>query len=211
MNIIRKKILNAIGCLIGQWDKTWLANHFRGTRDTIHSQRMATYLGNRTIRVDGSIFMRGEQRIKIGDNTHIGNGCVLTAWEYTADGGVHTPEIQIGANCSIGEYNNITSTNKIVIGDNLLTGRWVTITDNNHGDTTLESLQLPPLSRPVISKGPVMVGNNVWIGDKATILPGVTIGDGAVIAANSVVTKDVPAYTVVAGMPARIIRDNSRV
>ena len=53
-----------------------------------------------------------------------------------------------------------------------------------------------------------MIGDNVWIGDKATVLPGVTIGDGAVIAANAVVTKDVPAFTVVAGNPARIIKQS---
>ena len=112
----------------------------------------------------------------------------------------------IGKDCCFGEYNHITSTNKIVIGDNLLTGRWVTITDNSHGDTDYETLQMPPLMRLVTSKGPVIIGNNVWIGDKATILPNVTIGDGAVIAANSVVTKDVPAYSVVAGNPAKVIK-----
>ena len=63
--------------------------------------------------------------------------------------------------------------------------------------------------RPVVSKGSVIIGNNVWIGDKATILPNVTIGDGAVIAANSVVTKDVPAYSVVAGNPAKVIKENN--
>ena len=202
MNPIRKKILNGIGRFLGTWDKTWLSNHFRGTCSTIHSQRMATYLGNRTLRVDGNITIRGERYISIGDYTHIGNGCVITAWDKTADGGTHTPEISIGSKCSIGEYNNITSTYKIVIGDNLLTGRWVTITDNSHGDTDYESLQINPIMRPVVSKGSVIIGNNVWIGDKATILPNVTIGDGAVIAANSVVTKDVPAYSVVAGNPA---------
>ncbi len=52
----------------------------------------------------------------------------------------------------------------------------------------------------------IKIGNNVWIGDKATILPNISIGDGAVIAANAVVTKDVPAYSVVAGNPARIVK-----
>ena len=60
--------------------------------------------------------------------------------------------------------------------------------------------------RLVVSKGSVIIGNNVWIGDKATILPNVTIADGAVIAANSVVTKDVPAYSVVAGNPAKVVK-----
>jgi acetyltransferase-like isoleucine patch superfamily enzyme len=65
-----------------------------------------------------------------------------------------------------------------------------------------------PIKRSLFSKGPVIIGDNVWIGDKATILPGVSIGNGAVIAANAVVTKDVPAYSVAAGNPARIIKQN---
>ena len=63
-----------------------------------------------------------------------------------------------------------------------------------------------PRERNIYSKGPVIIGNNVWIGDKVTICPNVTIGDGAIIGANSVVTKDVPAFSIVAGSPVRIIK-----
>ena len=87
-----------------------------------------------------------------------------------------------------------------------MTGKWVTISDNNHGTTDFDTLHEAPAIRKLYTKGPVIIGNNVWIGDKATILGGVTIGDGAVIAANSVVTKDVPAYSVVGGNPARVIK-----
>ena len=103
------------------------------------------------------------------------------------------------------EYNHITSINEIIIGDNLLCGRWVTISDNSHGQTDSESLQLSPIERNLYSKGPVRIGRNVWIGDKATILPNVSIGDGAVIGANTVVTKDVPAYHVAVGNLMRIL------
>ena len=82
----------------------------------------------------------------------------------------------------------------------------MTICDNNHGTTDFDTLHEAPIKRKLYTKGPVIIGNNVWIGDKATILGGVTIGDGAVIAANSVVTKDVPAYSVVGGNPARVIK-----
>ena len=87
----------------------------------------------------------------------------------------------------------------------------MTITDNSHGETDYDTLLQPPLMRLVTSKGPVIIGKDVWIGDKATILPGVTIGEGAVIAANSVVTKDVPAYSVVAGNPAKVIKTNEGI
>lgn len=206
MNSVRRKILNTLGIILGKWDKTRLSNHLNNNRTIINSQRIAVRLGNRTLRVDGEITIRGEQNIHVGNNTHFGNGCILTAWENTSDGAKHSPEIIIGSNCSLGEFNNITSTNLIRIGDNLLTGRWVTITDNNHGENDQDSLHIPPLIRSIVSKGPVLIGDNVWIGDKATILSGVTICDGAVIAANAVVTKDVPAYCIVGGNPAKIIK-----
>lgn len=88
----------------------------------------------------------------------------------------------------------------------MLIGKWVSIVDNDHGFTDKTSLFVSPLKRPLVSKGPITIGDNVWIGDKVTILSGVTIGNCAVIAANAVVTKDVPAYCVVAGNPAREIR-----
>lgn len=151
--------------------------------------------------------------ITIGDGTAFGENVFLTAWtsyNCIADGKTakqtFTPHIVIGRNCHFGYNNHITATNNITIGNNILTGKWVTITDNSHGEITIEEMDLDPLKRPIFSKGSVTIGNNVWIGDKATILPNVTIGDGAVIAANSVVTKDIPPYSVAAGNPAKIIK-----
>ena len=145
------------------------------------------------------------QYIHIGNNTSFGKDLFLTAWGGVSD---REANLSIGSNCSFGAYNHITCANKITIGDSLLTGKWVTITDNSHGETDKDTLGMRPQKRPITSKGPVVIGNNVWIGDKATILPGVTIGDGAVIAANAVVTKDVPAYSVVGGNPAKVIKQN---
>lgn len=144
--------------------------------------------------------------IHIGECTNFSKDIWLTAWR-TEDCSCK-PFLKIGRHCAFGAYNHITCANKVIIGDYCLTGKWVTITDNSHGETDYDSLCMPPSKRPVTSKGPVIIGNNVWIGDKATVLPGVSIGDGVVIAANAVVTKDIPAYSVAAGNPARIIRKN---
>lgn len=145
--------------------------------------------------------------MNIGAKSTFGLMAILTAWtEYR---GEHfAPRLNIGEKCNFGDFIHISTINNITIGNNVLTGRWVTITDNSHGTTDIESLKIPPTERSLYSKGSVIIGNNVWIGDKATILPGVTIGDGAVIAANSVVTKDVPPYTVVAGNPIHVIKNN---
>ena len=126
----------------------------------------------------------------------------MTAWpEYVNE----KPLLDVGSHCNFGGFNHITCANKIVIGNNVLTGRWVTISDNNHGDASKESLRMPPSKRPIVSKGSVIIEDDVWIGDKATILAGVHIGKGAIIAANAVVTKDVPAYSIAIGCPANIV------
>lgn len=147
----------------------------------------------------------GAKNISIGNDSDIQQMTYLTAWESYKGQQLH-PRIRIGSDCHIGAFNHITCINKIEIGDGFVSGKWVTITDNSHGDTSEKSLCLPVSKRPVVTKGPVIIGKNVWIGDKATILPGITIGDGVVIAANSVVTKDVPDYCVIGGNPAKIIK-----
>lgn len=144
----------------------------------------------------------GQRRIRIGSYTSFGHHCVLGCWEkYNSTEGVnhYEPEIIIGDHCSIGEYCHITAINKITIGDGLLTGRFVYIGDNAHGGLSKENSEIRPAKRKLISKGDIIIGRNVWIGDKATILAGVVIGDNVIIGANSVVTKDVASNAMVAG------------
>lgn len=148
----------------------------------------------------------GGKYIKIGTATGMGDHGTLQAWD-NYNGQAFNPLIVIGEKCWIGDYFNISSTNYIEIGNGVLTGRWVSIIDNSHGDSTEEDLNLPPLSRKLKSKGGIKIGDNVWIGDKVTILSGVTIGPGAIIGSNAVVTKDVPAGAVAVGVPAKIIKD----
>ena len=142
------------------------------------------------------------QHISIGNDTSIMSHCILE----TAPSKNTTPQLTIGNNCSIGEYSHITCANKVTIGNGVLTGRFILITDNSHGASNIEEMDIPPLSRRIVSKGEVTIKDNVWIGVKATILPGVTIGRGAIIAANAVVTKDVPDYAIAAGIPAKIVK-----
>jgi acetyltransferase-like isoleucine patch superfamily enzyme len=99
--------------------------------------------------------------------------------------------------CSVSVHEELT------IGDYTLFGEGVSIHDENHIFTAGSD---PIADRGFVVK-PISIGRNVWVGAKATILPGVHIGDNAVIGANAVVTHDVPAYTVVGGVPARVIRE----
>ena len=160
-------------------------------------------------RLDGFIRapeeIMGEKYISIGLGTTIWPGVILTAWD-SFEQQRFCPCIEIGQNCNIGEHCHISAINKIVIGNNVLTGRYVYISDNSHGDMSYSQAEIPPIERPLYSKGPVVIGDNVWIGERACILAGVTIGCGAVIAANAVVTHDVPANSIVGGVPAKIIK-----
>lgn len=171
----------------------WLSGLFE------HPAKNCTFLGK--------VYLIDPHRIRLGDKCSFGDNLYLTAWSQFSKN-LNPVLISIGNNCDFGAFNHITATNQISIGNNCLTGKWVTISDNNHGTTSFEDFQLPPQQREVVSKGAVIIDNNVWIGDKATILGGVKIGDGVVVAANSVVTKDIPPYSVVAGNPAKIIKQS---
>ena len=118
----------------------------------------------------------------------------------------HSPAVVIGSNCHFGIRNHITCINKVTIGDNLLTGAYVLISDNAHGAAEKEMLDMAPFDRPLVSKGEIRIGNNVWLGDKVSILANVHIGNNVIVGANSVVTKDIPDNCVAAGIPATIIK-----
>lgn len=149
--------------------------------------------------------LKGLRYISIGHDTVLGRGAILTAWDEF-EGYHYKPSIHIGNHCNIGEHSHITACHSITIGDNLLTGRYVYISDNAHGEAVASQLNIPPALRPLYVKGPVVIGNNVWIGESARILSGVTVGDGAIIGANAVVTHDVPSGAVVGGVPAKVIK-----
>ncbi len=116
------------------------------------------------------------------------------------------PEINIGNNVYFNTDIHIGCIDKIEIGDDCLFASRIYITDHDHGDTSYQSLQCPPAKRKLISKGPVIIKNNVWVGEGVAILSGVTVGENAIIATNSVVTRDVPPNSVVGGIPARVIK-----
>lgn len=149
--------------------------------------------------------LRGGKSIVVGENVSIGKNSILNAWN-NFKGSQYDPEISIGNNTHLGEGCHVSAINKIKIGNNVLIGRRVSIIDNSHGDSTLIDLLNPPSRRKLTSKGAIIIEDNVWIGDKATILSDVTIGVNSIVGANSVVTKNVPPNSVVGGIPARIIK-----
>ena len=107
-------------------------------------------------------------------------------------------EITIGDNCFVNHNCSLTAAENIVIGNQCMFANNFVVVDHDHDRKDGKILK-------ELVSAPVKIGNNVWCGANVTVLKGVTIGDGAVIAAGSVVNRDVAAYSVVAGVPARKI------
>ena len=131
-------------------------------------------------------------RLQLGGDVFIDRFADITAKHGT---------LTIGARSYVGQYSVICARDNITIGADCLIAEHVSIRDQDHrfepGLTTANAGFLT---------GPITIGNNVWIGAKATVTKGVRIGDDAVIGANSVVTRDIPANSLAIGVPARVIR-----
>jgi acetyltransferase-like isoleucine patch superfamily enzyme len=143
--------------------------------------------------------------MEIGDNFSSLDRFRIEAWDsYRIQ--KFSPSIKVGNNVIFNTDIHIGCVDKIEIGDNCLFASRIYITDHHHGEPTAAMLKLAPQDRPLVTKGPVIIEKNVWVGEGVAIMPNVTIGRNSIIATNAVVTKDVPANCVVAGVPAKIIK-----
>lgn len=150
-------------------------------------------------------FIKNPQYIKIGEKFGSLNNLRIEAWdEY--EGERFTPEIIIGNNVCFNTDCHIGCINKVVIGNNVLLASRIYISDHSHGKINEDVKTISPANRKLFSKGPVIIEDDVWIGEGVCIMPGVTIGKSSIIGANSVVTKSIPPYSIVGGVPARILK-----
>ena len=162
----------------------------------------AFFPGARLIR--RPIYLRGRRHAQFGAGLTTGYSCRFDLGGGSEDGITLT----VGRNCHLGDNVHIVASERVSIGDNCLMASKIFISDTSHGSYQGDGQSSPntdPNLRPLHSR-PVTVGTNVWIGENVCVLPGVSIGDGAIINANAVVTKDVPAGSMVAGVPARVIK-----
>lgn len=149
------------------------------------------------------IFIRYKNRINFGNNLTTGRFCRLEAFGHD-----DKKQITFGNDCQINDFVHIAAINDVSFGDNVLIASRVFISDHNHGDYSSNSQSVPEdlvALRPLFSK-PVKIENNVWIGEGVSVLPGVRIGKNSIIGTNSVVTQNIPANSIAAGIPARVIK-----
>jgi serine acetyltransferase len=149
----------------------------------------------------GAVF--GERWIEVGDDTLIAEHVTLCAGMIPGHDLGGTPVLRMGDRCVIGRGSHIVAHHSIVIGDDVFTGPYVYITDQNHSYADPEM----PIGRQWPVNTAVSIGAGTWLGAGAVILPGASIGQNVVVAAGSVVRGTVPDRCVVAGVPARIVRE----
>lgn len=146
------------------------------------------------------IDLRGRKHIYFGESLTVGRYCRFET--FSTD---NKKKIIFGKNVHINDFVHICAMGKVLINDNVLMASHIYISDNSHGfykgnifDT---SPLIPPIKRSYFIS-PVTIEKNVWIGEGCVILPGVTIGMGSIIGANSVVSKDIPSNVIAVGCPA---------
>jgi lipopolysaccharide O-acetyltransferase len=151
------------------------------------------------------IYVRGRSSMDLGSGLTTGVNVRLDAFAPPGSG----PVLRVGRDVQLNDSVHIAAMREVLIGDHALIASRVFISDHNHGDYRNpdpgSAPEVPPAKRPLSSK-PVRIGSNVWLGEQVCVLPGVSIGDGAIIGANSVVTRDIPPKAIAAGNPARVIR-----
>ncbi len=145
----------------------------------------------------------GEQRIEIGSGTTIGPLASISAGMPSQMYDAGAPIITIGDRCMLGKGIGIVGHERIEIGDDIWTGHYVYITDQNHG---YEDVELP-IGVQMWTNEPVYIGSGSWLGHGSIVLPGARLGRNVVVAGGAVVTAgDVPDFSIVAGVPAKVVR-----
>jgi acetyltransferase-like isoleucine patch superfamily enzyme len=155
----------------------------------------------RNVELDGMPYVYGDGEVVIGDNVRIGNrnGWIVGLKVFP------DAKLEIGDNSVIGYLNLFSVAKSVRIGKHCVFAGEVKILDNNSHSLDFEQRRI---NAPLVADevAPVVIEDDVWIGANCTVLKGVTLGQGSVVAAGAVVTRSVPPFTVAAGNPARIIK-----
>lgn len=156
-------------------------------------------LGHGVYLDQGSYLHATPNGISLGDKTIVMHGAVLHVYNFRD---LPNAGITTGKECLIGEYSIIRGQGGVTLGDRVYTSPFTQIIAVNH---VFNDVTRPFTEQGITAQG-IVIEDDVWLGAGAVITDGVRVGKGAVVAAGAVVTKDVPPYTVVGGVPAKIIK-----
>jgi acetyltransferase-like isoleucine patch superfamily enzyme len=160
------------------------------------------YNKSRLIRLPFDV--RNKSNIDFGYELTTGIGCRIEAFPQS-----EKIVLQFGKNVQLNDYVHITAMHSVTIGDNVLMASKIFISDCTHGsylgDSNDSNPDSVPIDRPLSFK-PIIIEDNVWLGEFVSVLPGVTIGKGTIVGANSVVSKDLPKYVIAVGSPAKPVK-----
>jgi len=150
------------------------------------------------------IYFGGKPRFINSRSIKFGERCAFGVLARLECHGEHSNNavITFGAQTSFGDYLHIGATQGVFIGNNVLGGSGILIVDHSHGNPAVDAAsknEIPPRYRPLTSKGKIIIGDHVWIGDGARVLAGTTIGEGAIIAAGARVSGNVEPYSIYFG------------
>ena len=170
-------------------------------RHSVRGKRFGAFGDNSVICFPANTLFN-EQFIHIGSGTMIGPQITLSAGMVPGQECISNPVVRIGDRCLIGKGSGIVGHFSIEIGDDVWTGHHVYITDQNHDYRDVTR----PISQQSMPERAVVIGDGSWLGYGTVVLPGAKIGKHVVIGANSVVTGDIPDYSVAVGSPARVVK-----
>lgn len=145
-----------------------------------------------------SLKIQGHPYIEIEENVYIHSSSWLGAYKTSSI----VPQLIISSGSCLGNFNHISCTRKVIIGEKVLTADHVFISDHLHD---YNDPSTPIMDQPILFKGEVTIGDGAWLGQNVCII-GASVGKNSIIGANSVVTKDIPDYCVAVGVPAKIIK-----
>ena len=172
---------------------------FIGKRVKIKNKKKVSFNGSATIEDGCFIQALSKGGITIGNNFSLGRNSIIECTGVIRELG---EELIIGDNVGIAANAFIAMRGKVEIGSNTIFGPGVSIHAENHN---FQEIDKPIKLQGATRKG-IKIGEDCWIGSKAVILDGVTIGNHSIIAAGAVVTKDIPDYAIVGGVPAKVIK-----
>lgn len=155
--------------------------------------------------------LRGQKFFELGKEVIVGDFCWIEAVPEYRDK-IYNPRIQIGDNVAMSDFVHISAVDSIIIGEGTLIGSKVYIGDHSHGHYRDYNLwcnekNIRPKDRELADIKPIRIGRNCWIGDGAVILAGTIIGDNCIVGANSVVRGTFKNNILIAGLPAKIVKE----